>query len=206
MAKFQIMKSIDQGIMDQIDQAKETPGVQKLIEKYNILEDHEQRIANYILMAIPLIVPLMMILGFFIYSSSVKTELNEKEEIIEKVSKIIAKKAQMRSYTTRVFGKGVNNNGAFKNKVTQVATRKGIDSGKIQVLDFDSIENYGVNHMQAKLVFKGFSDKNLFDLMNGLFVSERFQVDNLNIEKNKGTNLLDGNFEISYYNKQDGDK
>lgn len=202
MKKFELMKMIDREIINYLDQFKEGPLVQKMMERYNVLEEHEQKLANLILMAIPFVLPLIMVLVIFIQVSSIQSELGQKKEIIERLSKIVAKKAQMRSYTSKIFGDGINTNQAFKAKITTTATRKGIDSSKIKILDFKTQKSFGINHMSARLSFKGFSDKNLYDLVQSLFVTESFQVSHLDIVKNQVNRLLNGQFEISLYNKE----
>lgn len=201
-SKFAIMKSLDQFVFDQVSNLKETPSLQKLFEKYNILEEPEQKKVNFALMAFSLIVPFSFIFMFFLFLNSSKNELQLKEEIIQKASEIIAKKKQMDIYTRSVFGNELNSEASFKNKVTTLLSNQGIDTSKVQITDFLSTDNYGITNANAKLVFNALSDKSLFKIIKALFVIEKFKVESINISKNKENNLLDGNFNISYFSKQ----
>jgi hypothetical protein len=205
-AKLSVIRSIDKALMEQLGAIQDSPGFQKILERYNILEEHQQKIANAVLMALTILLPLILVLIFYIFNSIKKSDLEIREQIISSTSMIIAKRNQMTSYTRKVFGSDLSSNTAFKNKITTLLSTDQIDTSKIQISDFSVTENQGITESSGKLVFKGLSDNNFYDILKKLFVENLFKVKNLNIEKNSSTSLLDGNFDLSFYNKPNGQK
>ena len=201
-AKLSIMKNIDHAILGQIEAMKDNKSVLKVMEKYNILDDREQKITNIAMMLFTLLFPLFIISLFFMFNSSKNAELELKESIITSASQMISKKKQMNAYTRNIFGNNLSNSASFKNKINVLLSSEGIDSSKVSITDFASTENSGVVESSALLVFKGLSDQNLYGLLKKLFVTDKFKVKDINITKNKISNLLDGNFDVSYYSKQ----
>lgn len=199
--KYSPLKVLDKIILEQIEQFKESNLAQKLVEQYNIREDHQQKYINFALMIFTIILPLLVCLIFFFIANSASHELALKQEIIEKSSKIVAQKAQMQDYTSKVFGGDVSSGASFKSKISSLLNMKGVDTSKIQINDYDSIESGGIVNSQAKLKFTGFSDQNLFASVNALFIRENFKLKDIFIEKNPNTKLLDGEFTVLYYSK-----
>lgn len=200
--KISFLRMIDHFLLDQVEVFKDSPTFQKLLEKYNILEDHQQKIVNAVLMLTSIAVPLLFILIFYTYNSSIKDELIIRDNIIKTASTLIAKRNQMNSYSRKVFTSGLSSQSSFTNKITTLLNTKQIDTSKIQISDFKMSEEQGISESHAKLTFKGLSDNNLFDLIEKLFVDNLFKIKNINIEKNKITKLLDGNFDLSAFDKQ----
>lgn len=205
MAKmFSPLKAIDNVVLEQVEVFKDSQAAQKLMEKYNILEDHQQKYVNFGLMIATIGIPLILCFVFFLISLSAQSELDKKEEIIESASRIIAKKNQMNSYTNKVFGFDLSSNSAFKSKINTLLNAAQIDTSKIQITDFDSFETSGINNASATLKFTGLSDKNFFAAIRKMFIQEKFKVTELVINKNKSSNLLDGSFSVIYYSKVSG--
>ena len=76
--KISLLRSIDNALIDQLDTIKDSVLFQKALEKYNILEDHEQRIANALLMLATIALPLLIIFSFWYHSPCTHAKTMER--------------------------------------------------------------------------------------------------------------------------------
>jgi hypothetical protein len=80
-------------------------------------------------------------------------------------------------------------------------SNSGIDTSKISISNFELYEAAGINEINARLQFKGFSSANMYNFLQRLFVRDKFKAKTINIEKKDETKLIDGSLEVIYYSK-----
>ena len=83
MKSLNIMKNIDNSILNIVDKIKATTEFQKMTDKYNLLEDNHQNIFTAVLMIITITLPLLIVLISYIFYSGVKTKVDLNEQMIE---------------------------------------------------------------------------------------------------------------------------
>lgn len=201
MKNLNFMRSIDELLLSQLEKFKETAQYQKVLDQYNLLEEWEQSIANAVLMAVTILLPLIFILIFYSFFSSVKNDVTIKEQIVTTASSIIAESSQVRSKSNQVFGQEIPTENILKNRISSSLSSAGIDSAKVKVSNFDLTENAGINELNAQIQFNGFSSVNIYAFIKSLLVTGKYKVREVLVEKNINTNLLDGKFDLSYYSK-----
>jgi hypothetical protein len=199
------MKSLDLFLLDQIDKMKESTSYQKMLDTFSSSEESIQFIIKYVLMILTVIIPLS--LGFFIYlySSSLRSDLTVKEDIIKSSSKIIAQTQDVQKMSRTIFGQNLSSQNQLQSKISNTLSSSGIDSSKVLISNFNLDEGDSLNEMTADLKFNSFSSENFYGFINNLVLINKIRIDEIDVNKNKGTNLLDGTLSISYHSKVDSE-
>ena len=201
LKNFSPMKMIDEVILGNLDKVKELPIYQKLVDSYNLIDDAQQSIANGILMIFVLTMPLFFVLIFAGWNSSLKSELEIHEKIIEKASTIVSKTGQVIKESNKTLGDPITSESALKSKVSSLLNGTQIDPSKIIVSNYDNFENSNISEVSATIQFKELSSNNIFKLFEKLYVLNKFKPKAINIKKDPKIQLLEGTIDIVYYGK-----
>ncbi len=201
MKSLNIMKNIDNSILNIVEKFKGTSEFQKVTDKYNLLEEHHQSIFTAILMVITITLPLIIVLVSYIFYSGVKSKVELNEQMIEAASSIIAKTRQLKIETNDLLGRPITTESILKNQISSSLSSAGIDTSNITISQFNLYENSGVNEVNASLQFKGLSSQNVYSLFEKIFIQGRYKARTINIEKSAQSQLLEGLIELSHYSK-----
>jgi hypothetical protein len=199
------MKSLDLFLLDQIDKIKETPGYQKMLDAFSSSEENTQFIIKYVLMILTTVIPLSICLIVYLYSSSLRSDLAVKESIIKSSANIIANTQEVQKISRTVFGQNLDSQNQLKSKISNTLSSSGIDSSKVSISNFNLEEGDSLNEMTAGLKFNSFSSENFYGFINNLVLRDKIKIDEIDVKKNKATNLLDGILSISYHSKVSSD-
>ena len=206
MKGFSPMKVIDEMVLGHLDKVKDLPAYQKVVDSYNLIDDTQQSIANGILMVFVLLMPLLMVLIFAGWTSSLKSELETHEEIIAKASTIVSKTNEVKKASEKTLGRAITSESSLKTKVSSLLNGTQIDPSKIIVSNYDNFENSNISEVSATIQFKELSSKNIFKLFEKLYVFNKFKPKAINIKKDPKIQLLEGTIEIIYYGKLETDE
>lgn len=201
-SKFQIMKSIDLAIIEQINKAKESPQYQTLQDQYDLLEDNMQTVVKYGLFVIASGIPIIIVLISFTFYSLKSSELDTHELIISKASEIIAKSSQIDDVGKDLFGRPIPTEAFLKNQMTSILGRVAIDPQKVIISDFNKDETAGISEISTSLQFNDISSTNFYSLIESLSVTKKFKIKTINLEKNEQSQLLKGKIELLLYSKE----
>lgn len=196
-----IMRPIDEAVLNGLDKIKELPQYQKVQDQYNLLEDHEQTIVNTALMFLTILIPLLLTLVFYFFYSSTNTKLNSLEEVIQNASAIISKTQQINEKKRTVLGQSINTEGQLKNIINSSLRITGIEPTKIIINNFDLYDNAGINEVSATLQFKDLSNINVYSLFKSLIIDKKFKAKSINIEKDLKSELLNGSLNLIVFSK-----
>ncbi len=196
MSKFSIMKPIDNMVANNVEKFKETAEYQKFLDTYNAWEDKIQNIFKGALLALIIFIPLLLILVFTLFNFSARNDLHLSEEIISTGNAIIATSVSAKAKARQYFGRSITTKSDFEREISNALPGQGIDASKILIGEFSSDEVDGVNEIRAELKFTGISSKNLFGLFNAIGIRKKMKVDQVNLKKNKQTNLLEGTLSV----------
>lgn len=199
------MKSIDEALLVQVEKLKDAPLFQKIIEKYNSLEELEHIIANAILMFVTVLIPVIFTLIFYIFFNTQKNELILNESIINSASKIISQSMELKKQKQKTFGREITTQSGLKSMISGVLSSAGIDTAKVTIDNFEIFETAGINEINATIQFKELSSNNVFALLQNLILTKKFKAKNINIEKNLKISLLSGSIDVIYFSKSASD-
>lgn len=202
MKSLNIMKPIDNSVLELMDKLKDTEQFQKLQNSYSSLEEKEQSYVQAALVSIIIILPLLFLFIFYTFISSKKSDLKMKENIITNANAIIKQDSLLRRESRKALGRNFGGQGNFKSNLTSAISRAGIDTSKLKVLNMDAEElSGGIEKLSADLKFNSFSSENFFAFTRTLGISKKIKIDEIQMHKNKQSNLLDGTFKVFYFSK-----
>jgi len=199
MSKFSIMKPIDTAVYNNIEKLKEGSEYQKFLDNYNSWEDKSQNLFKAAILFVIVLIPLLCILAFTLFNFSKKSDLALKEDIIETGNIILSTSVSAKAKARKYFSKSITTKSDFERQISSALPRQGIDASKILIGEFSSDEVDGVNEIRAQLKFTGISSQNLFGLFTTLGIRQKMKVEQINIKKNKVTNLLEGTLAILHF-------
>lgn len=203
MKDIQIMKKIDTFIFNKLDDLSNSAEFQKMTDAYANLDENIQEVIKAILMAIVIIIPLVIIFVFSTINSSAKKELDQKEKIIMTANELIQKSSLITNEERKILASNyIDSQGGLKSQISNTLNMISVDSSKVQISNFDSEELDGlITKLKADVSFKGFSDQELFAMVNSIVSKMKIRIDEISIKKNESQNALDGIMTIYYYSK-----
>ena len=201
MKEIVIMKKIDSLIIDLIDKFKDTPYHQKLIDSFSSSEESIQHVIKYFLMIFTVFIPLIIAFYFIYLSTSLRSNLEIKENIINSASNIIAQTQEIEKKSRTVFTAPISSQSQLSSSLSSSLANAGINTSAVKISNFNSDNDDTIQQTSADLKFTGLSSGNFFGFINSLTIRNKFKIEEINIRKNKVTNLLDGVLSISIYSK-----
>ncbi len=201
LPQVNIMQSIDEAMLKQVEILKESSFYQNASESYTQLEEWQQSIANGALMLVTIGLPLLFTLIFYSIYASYMNKLENTQQINTLASTIIGQTSQLQSQSGRMFGAEIKSEGELKTKLNSALTSVGIDGTKVRVADFFTDERSGISELSAKVHFQDFSSANIYAFIQRLFIAENYKLREISIEKNSNNQLLNGTLDISYFSK-----
>ena len=203
MKKIQIMKTIDTFIFLKLDELSNLSEFQKLTETYSNLEESIQELVKVVLMAIIVLIPLLFIFLFSSFNSSAKKELETKDQIITTANELIQKKSLINTEERKILATNfVDTQNALQSQISNTLSMISVDSTKVNINNFDTEELEGlITKVKADLAFKGFTDQELFAMVNSMVSKLKVRIDEISIKKNETRNILDGIMTVHYYSK-----
>jgi len=201
MSSFQIMKVIDESISQNVQKLKVYEPISDFLETYNNWEESVQEIFKAICLTIVLFIPSFFILIFLIFNSSTQDKLDTKEEIIQIAAKISNQKSMINQISSNHLGSPINSQAMLETQIKNGLPALGIDANRISISNFESKEDENLNKMSADIRFNQLSSQNLFGLLRIVTISKKMRIEEIDIKKNKQSNLLEGLITIFHYSK-----
>lgn len=201
MKPINIMKSLDLFLIAQVDKLTESQSYQKIADQFSSTEENVQLIVRYILMSLTIILPLLLALFLFIFTSSLNSDLKIKEEVIHTASQIISQTQDIQTVSRKVFGSPLETQSQLQNVISTTLANGGIDASKVLISNFSNMNQDSVVEVSADLKFNSFSSENFYTFINNLILKSKIKITQIEVKKNKATNLIDGILSISYYSK-----
>ncbi len=97
MPKLNIMRPIDNAILGKVEELQSIKEVQKVLDLYSNMDEKPQEIVKIALAAILFIIPAIVIFIFIGLNSSLKGELETKQELLTLSQNIVKQKAGLQN-------------------------------------------------------------------------------------------------------------
>lgn len=196
-----IMKPIDEFMSKKVEELLQHPEVQKFMDQYVALEENIQDIIKNLMALAIVVLPLIFLMILWSLNSSLKDTLALKKETLGIAQEIVSKESRVgtlkRNYINTT---AINTQSDFQQKISSHLGASGIDTSKISLGGFDSIDVAGfIIESRVDLKFNQLSNSELFTLLSKLSMRLKIKVDEISIKKNTNDNLLQGIIRIIYY-------
>ncbi|MBC74458.1 MAG: hypothetical protein CME64_00425 [Halobacteriovoraceae bacterium] len=205
MSKLNIMRPIDKAIFSKIEELQSVKEVQKILDAYSNLDEKPQEIVKIALAAVLFIIPAVIIFIFIGLNSSLKSELETKQDLLSLSQNIVQQKAGLKTVKRDILGRVfISNMGDMQGLISGAANASGVDSSKISVSKFQAQEHEGfITQATMDMRFTGLSNAEFFGLVNTLNSRQKVRFDEISVNKNSSSNLLEGVATIHYYSQDE---
>lgn len=196
-----IMQPIDNFMSKKVDELMQLVEVQKIMDQYAALDENIQDIIKNLMALAIVLIPLIFIMILWSFNSSLKDEFALKKETLGIAQEIVSKESRVVSLKRNYINStAVNSQSDFQQKISGQLSASGIDSSKISLGGFDSVDVAGfIIESRVDLKFNQLSNNELFTLLSKLSMRLKIKVDEISIKKNANDNLLQGIIRIIYY-------
>lgn len=202
MSSLEIMKSIDEFTLKQVEALKLSAPFQQFLETYSEWDEKIQNLFRGALIILVILIPLFFIFSFYLLNSSTHNSLKQKEKIIDLASKVITQTQAITKNSTLYLAKQVSSQNNLENLIKNNLSSLGIDSTKMTVANFNSEEDKSITKINADISFKDFTSNHFFSFLSYLTTGNRkMRIDEIDIKKNTQTNLLEGTITINHFSK-----
>lgn len=204
MSNSKIFKPIDEALIKQIETFKNSPLSQKISDEMRLLSESGQKIVNYSLTSLSIILPFIIVGSIFMINLSQKSEIAVKENIVESISNF--RKATIefnKSGQGLISPFTITSKEELENRIQSTLKLKAINNDRVSVLNFeteDASETIVKNTAQLKI--KDFSLSNLNDFFVTILANEKMKVSSLNLSRNGKTETIEGTIDIVQYSKK----
>lgn len=199
--KIKIMQPLDELIFENIEKLKSNDKYQEFSENFNNLDEKAQLVGKGLMLAAVFFIPLLILLIFSSLNSSLENDLQAKEDILKTAQKILTQKGEIRSLSMKHLGQPITTQQRMETKIKSRIGTLSIEPTKIQVRDFDSFEEDGLNKASAKVTFKDLSNLNLYSFLKLITITNKMRVEEVEIKKNKQSNLLEGHLKVLHFSQ-----
>jgi hypothetical protein len=201
--KNSVFKKIDDFIFKQIDQFKASPNAQKISDLTSSLGETEQKIVNKVLTFGLLLLPLGIVVSFYLGNKEIKEQIEVKSNILFEMEQFTRGNNNIGMQSARIVSTfPMSNQAEFENRMRQMLGQRSINGTKVSFTNFIPDERQvSLKESQGSLSFKEFTMADLTGLLSGLIVNERVKVSKLNISKNNSTELLNGELDFLHFSR-----
>lgn len=206
MAKFSVMEPLDNAVLQKLEELQTNKEVQKMMDAYSNLDERPQELVKAA-MAIALIaVPLLIISIFYGMNSSLKSEIDDKKELLELSQNVIREKSAVGVAQSKYLGRQfVSTLNDMQNIISAAISASGIDATKVSVSNFNNLELEGlINQTTLDMKFNGLSNEELFTFIGQLSARNKVKFEEITVKKNQSDNLLEGVASLIYISKDQG--
>ncbi|WP_127717302.1 hypothetical protein [Halobacteriovorax sp. HLS] len=198
-----VIKQIDDFIFKQLDAFKESPAKAKIDETMNSLSEQQLKIVSQAGSYLLILVPIFVMLAFFISNSMLKSTIETKASILEEIQFFIAKKNEVERVGSRIISPHqVLNRNDLNQRLNRLAQRKSISPSNISVASFEPLEQSGnISKSEAMITVKLLTSANLSDLIIGLLQAEKVKIEEIVLKRDTTKSLISGTIKITHYGK-----
>lgn len=200
-----VMKSIDTLLNKEILKLQDNENFEKISNSFSMLEDKEQKIIKLLLVFFVIAAPLLFVFIFKSSNNSLLEELKIKEELILKANTLVRSKSDLKISNRTLLGNDfVESESLLKTKISGMLNISGIDASKVKISNIQiNPEVNLLTSIKADIKFDSLDNKDFFNFIKNLSDKLRIRVDELSVQKNTKSNLLDGILTIQYLSKAD---
>jgi hypothetical protein len=200
-----LWKKLDESIFSQIDQFKTSQSYQKITQPLAGLDTTQQKILNYSLNVLIMIVPIFVISIMFLSNARLKSELKDKESIMDEIAIFSKKQGEIQNLSKQVISRGiVTSKSELQQHLINLLSTSEVDIANVIVDDFvDSASKESIIKVEANVLFKEFTTKNLSQLLFELLSREKVKISSLEVTRSKKSTFLSGQLRLLHFSRKE---
>ncbi|MCO4792345.1 MAG: hypothetical protein KC493_01440 [Bacteriovoracaceae bacterium] len=201
--KEHIFKIIDEYLFKQVDLAKSSAFTQKVNEQLSVLSQTQQKYLNQFINIGVFLTPFLIVFFLFMGNSSLKSDIETKQEIFEIINNYSSKKKEVSVVSRNVLSpRPVNSKSDLQRILNSTMNSNNVDSSKVQITFFDQTKpNSDLAQSRAQLKFSRLTMSELTGLYTALLRDLKVKIDKMNVTVGSEDRILNGNLEFAHYSK-----
>jgi hypothetical protein len=191
-----ILKRFDTFLFQKLDELKQQPGYSKSVEFYANLEEDQQRIAKWVLLSMTALLPLIVVMIFWLQNSSLHSDLENRIELVDTMQEIITQNSEAGGLSMELAASSpISSESEMQSRLSMALSRSSIDLSKIRISNFN-MENVSDTLIRAEsdVKFEGLSTEQLMSLFTFMIQTEKFKISSVEITRSTQSNMLEGFF------------
>ena len=196
------LKAIDQIIFNQIDLFKNTKYYEQFMDYMNQLNYEHQRLVTYLISAVFIFGPLLIVGIMGLNTYGLKSNLNTKKEIQASTYKFINQADRLQSLQQTILGPRAPGN---QNELKASLIAFNIDPNKLSVDNFkqeSSNNSPQIKQISAEIIYKKLVLSDFVDLVKKLITINKVRISAIEINRDDSEKLLSGKINILQYTKK----
>lgn len=191
-----ILKRFDTFLFQKLDELKQQPGYSKSVDFYANLEEDQQRIAKWVLLSMTALVPLIVVMVFWLQNSALHSDLENRIELVDTMQEIITQNSEAGGLSMGLAASSpISSESEMQSRLSTALSRSSIDLSKIRISNFN-MENVSDSLIRAEsdVKFEGLSTEQLMSLFTFMIQTEKFKISSVEITRSTQSNMLEGIF------------
>ena len=191
---------IDEFIFQKLDFLKTEGSLHKINELISGFDEPEQKIVAQVMTFTLIMIPYLFVIFFWWGNHKMRVNLDVKSQIIEQISTLNGNKdTKAVLSSTYLAQSAIQSTEELSGKIKSLLAANNIEQSKVQVVNFTQISTTStIAKIEATLNFQSFGTQDFSNFMRVLMDQEKFKIVRINLEKNKTTNLLNGNISLMH--------
>ena len=189
-------KIVDKTIFERIEKFRQSPNYNGIQDFYNSLEEEQQRTFKGLVVLTIFLIPFIFV-GFIMWqNTNLKDDYEIRLSILNRANEIIGQNKGMRDIGPQILSSSpIDSNSMMTSRLSSLLSSSGVDTSKIQVRDFQQTNvSDTVSRAEAEFSFNNLSTDELMNLFTSMIQREKFRIQEVSINRNAETNLLQGQF------------
>lgn len=198
--KESIFQKMDEATFKGVDSLKSTPQFSQFASSIEGLPELGQKIVNQGLTYVISFFPLVFLLIGFISTCSMRSNIENREELLEKISTINSYEKKLTRYASELVAPiAILTETDLKAQLSSLAGSIGSSPNSLRVLDYGS-EKFGeLTETVAVISFKDLSTPKLTAVLDYFLVQQRAKLKEVKLKKTGKT--LQGELRILHYSR-----
>ncbi|MFG1482120.1 hypothetical protein ABMA79_03420 [Halobacteriovorax sp. HFRX-2_2] len=203
MTQKSVFKEIDVAIDKQIEEARNSGVFQSFADQLRSFSETEQKIINQALSGLVIIIPIIALIGVFIFRTIKVNDLNTRKELEQTIISFKEGNIKLKAQEGPiVINEAIYEKSDFISKLNNATSRLNIKGNQLNVDGFQK-ENLGgsINRIETSIMIEKFTNKAFVGLLNELHRKFKIIITEIDLEKTADGKFVSGKFLVEFYAK-----
>lgn len=200
MSSHNLLKKLDESLFNQVSNIQSLNLYSRFQEALANLSDDNKNIVKYIISTLIILLPLTIVIIFWIQNHQLKSDLNTRKAIYQKANHIIAKNMASGNQEKKLMAPNApRNRQELITKINMLLQRNRIPITSVKIENFKSTSfTETIQRNSAHFIFNELNTEQLSRLSNILIFSQKAKIQNIEINRHPTKKYINGKISIIY--------
>jgi len=196
-----IFKKLDEYVFSQVENFKTSSTYQQFMDQFSSQDDSVQKYSNHVFAFLLVLIPIFLCLFFGYKNIKLGKALNIKRKIYISLGETSIKSKRLSLIEKRILGpRKITSQAELQDLLNAIIRSGGLKSDKIRILKASTSDLFtNLGRLTATIKFSGLSTPHLTNFLRDLIKKEKMVIPKLKINKNKVSELLEGEIQIHHH-------